>query len=81
MNTKKDFAQYSIFELLQLLCNYSNILNYLAWEKNVSPIYFCYIKFCTEICLEKLSNKLPDFCFLWDKIEIQVELFMPSFFN
>ena len=40
MNTKEDFAQYSIFELLQLLWNYySNILN-LAWEKNVLPIFF-----------------------------------------
>ena len=81
MNTKEDFAQYSIFELLQLLWNYySNILN-LAWEKNVLPIFFffIYIKCYTEICLEKWSNKLPDFYFLRDKIEKHVELFMPGF--
>ena len=80
MNTKEDFAQYSIFELLQLLSNYySNILTYLAWEKKRTTYSFFYIKCCTEICLEKWSNKLPDFYFLWDKIEKQVELFMPGF--
>ena len=80
MNTKEDFAQYPIFKLGQLLWNYySNILNILAWEKNVPPIYFYYIKCCAEICLEKWSNKLPNFYFLWDRIEKQVELFMPGF--
>ena len=36
-------------------------------------------KCCTEICLEKCSNKLPDFYFLWDKIGKPVEIFMPGF--
>ena len=80
MNTKEDFAQYSIVELLQLLWNYySNILNYLAWEKNILPIYFYYIQYCTEICLKKWSNKLPDFYFFRGKIEKQVEVFMLGF--
>ena len=44
MNTKEDFAQYSIFELLQLLSNYySNILTYLAWgKKRTTYSFFLY---------------------------------------
>ena len=51
----------------------------LGKKRTAYFFFFIYIKCYTEICLEKWSNKLPDFYFLRDKIEKHVELFMPGF--
>ena len=60
-----------------------NILSSLEllqqYFENVLPIYFFYLKYYAEICLEKWSNKLLDFYFLPDKTEKQVDLFMSIF--
>ena len=70
MNDIEEFSNYSIFDLLRLLwCYYSQVRHYKLLEKEVPTIYCYYIKCCTEVCLKKWKNILPDFYFLRDKIE------------
>ena len=38
-----------------------------------------FLLYCTEICLKKWNNDLPDFYFVGIKIEQQVKLFLPGF--
>lgn len=40
---------------------------------------FEYIRCRSDLCLKKWTNALPDFCFVLDKMEKQVELFLPGF--
>ena len=80
MEDIQNFAQYSIFQLLQLPWGYyGHIINYRVWGKEVPFVYFHYVKCCTEICLKKQNNDLLDFYFVGDKIEQQVELFFLHF--
>ena len=77
MNDIEEFSNYSIFDLLQhFWCYYSEVRHYKLLEKEVPTIYYYYIKCCTEVCPKKWKNNLPDFYFLRDKIEQQVELFI-----
>ena len=53
----QDFAQYSIFKLLQLLWDYYDHVRYCSlWGYEV--YYFYYIRCCTEICFQKGDNDL-----------------------
>ena len=71
-----EFLKYSIFELLQFLwCYYGQVRHCKLLVKEVPSIYFYYIRCCTEACLKKWRNDLPDFYFLKDRIEQQVEHF------
>lgn len=73
----QDFAQYSIFKLLQLLWDYYDHVRYCSlWGYEV--YYFYYIRCCTEICFQKGDNDLPDFYFVHDKIQQRVELSSPG---
>ena len=77
MKDIQDLPWYSIFQLLQLLWEwYDRVRYYLLWE---NEIYFYYISCCTEICLQKCNNALPDFYFVCDKSKQQVELILPGF--
>ena len=67
MKDIQDLPQYSIFQLLQPLWEcYDRVRYYSLWG---NEIYFYYISRCTEICLQKWNNALPDFYFARDKIK------------